>query len=105
VIENDEVGTGRFASRSDLGDLAAAREERGVVPSAAPGDRIDELGACRQRQRFQLGQPLGRIAVAEVELDKQRPVALGRTFNQASRSLSCGIVMARAGTTVEMACL
>ena len=105
MIEDDQIGAGRFAPSGDFCHLAATREQRRVGLRTACRDHVDELRAGRGRERLQLPQALRRVALAEVELDEQRPVALGRTFTQASRSLSCGIVMARAGTTVEIACL
>ena len=91
MIEDDQVGTALRAPRRDLCDLAAAGEQPCVGPVTAGGDDVGDFGACRARERLELGDSLSRLAVTQVELDQQRAVAAGWTFKHcASRGPSRG---------------
>ncbi len=80
VVEDDEVGTGLAAPRRDLLDLALAGKGRGIGPLASAGHRADDGRAGRHGERLELGHPLGRIGVAEIECDEQRAVTALGTF-------------------------
>ncbi len=66
--------------RRDLFDLALAGVGGGVGALASSGDHADDGGARRHGERVELGHPLGRIGVAEVERDQQRAVAAAGTL-------------------------
>src|SRR6185437_16839183 len=82
VIEDHEVGTGLGATCRDLSDLAAPGEQPRIGPGAPSGDDIGDLGACRKGERLELGNALGGLAFAEVELDQQRAVTAAWAFER-----------------------
>ena len=123
MIEDDEIGVGLDTPRADFVDLALARKKRGIGPLPATGDGAGHRRAGRHGKCVQFREALARIARPEIERDQQRAVSALRTFErdqcvesernrrasgQASASAAgawCGMATARAGTTVEIACL
>ena len=121
VIEDDKVGSRADAPFSDFFDLALAREQRGIGPLTAPRDRAGNRRARGHRECAQFREALARIARSEIERDQQCAVRALRAFvdqcgtmrsrrgaGQTSASAAgawCGMATARAGTTVEIACL
>ena len=83
VVEDDEIGGGFGAPGGDLLDLALAGIGRRVRALPPAGHRADHGRAGRHGQRVELGHPLGRVGVAEIERDEQRPVAALRAFKHA----------------------
>ncbi len=106
VVEDHPAGVDRLRGAPDLGDLAAAGEELRVRPRAAPANlRVAaDAGALRQPQELFGGVLGGRRA--EIQAHQDRRLVIERCRG-AHPSFSCSPprLMAREGTTVEMACL
>jgi hypothetical protein len=116
VIEQHHFCAAFGGSRSDFVGLAAAREKTRIRTAAAALDQAEDVQACRLRQALELLGGFGVIRSVKVEGDEQRAFAARVTFKQGeiplndrkahspSSSLPCQLI-ARAGTTVEIACL
>jgi hypothetical protein len=74
VVEDDEIRASRRAQRRHFGHFAAPGKKSGIGLLAASSNNTRDIGPRARRQRLELRQPLRGFAVAEIELDQERPI-------------------------------
>jgi hypothetical protein len=107
VVEDDDLDLVGENGLRDLVGLAAADEIRRIGTVALRGDRGDRFGPCRARQQGQFFQAGFEVASAEIDTDQCGAHGVAGNVSHRPHSASCSRLRltARAGTTVEIACL
>ena len=115
VVKKNNVGFAFNRGCRDFISLAFAGEKPRVGPGTATLDQADDFQPGGFRQALEFLGAFSVIRGVKIKRDKQRTFAARGTFKQGgvpsgyqasgmSSSLPCQL-MARDGTTVEMACL
>src|SRR5262249_28943018 len=113
VIEQHQVRAGRDDQRADLFRFAAADEQTRIRCATRAGDDAQHVGAGGARERLELAQLVLPGRTSESDAYEKRTFAAARTLKHhsvvtaysAPSSSPAGKRIARAGTTVEIACL
>jgi hypothetical protein len=82
MIEHDDARALFLDGMPDLIDLAAAGEETRTGQCASSGDRRRDLQARRRCQLPELFQFLVETRITEVDMDEDRPCAVGSRLRQ-----------------------
>src|SRR4051812_26643735 len=110
MVENDEIQLFVLHGLGDFLRLAGADVKRRVGAGALSQNGQDRFGACRTRQQAEFIETGSEITLAEIDAHESRAHVSGRravskSAKRYSASDSRLILTARAGTTVEIACL
>ena len=110
MIEYHEIEMSVFDRLGDFLRLPGSDVKRRVRTGTLAQDGQHRFGACRTRQQAEFVETGSKISLAKIDADESRahvsarPVAVGSP-KRYSASDSRLRVIARAGTTVEIACL
>ena len=107
MIENHQFGTIQMNGLHHFVDFAAADIKRGIRTGTLACHGKDGFRTCRPCQKCQFLKASGVVAFSEIDADKNgfRHVSNPLSWKDQAFSSSVPRLIARDGTTVEMACL